>query len=750
MNKCMDGIKKVILFVCLLSVIWIMHGTLLNISGFSLGTSDNTSFIAFLGIFIAAQLILLLIAAFRVIDRIREEKQRWITMALFGGMVLIFILLLSQLHPRPTEDSFDDLDTAMYILDNGAVTKDPIHNCIKYFKNNHTLVLLFTIIFRLFEFLGLEKDVLFPLYVLNVAAVLMAAWLAWRIVKITCGISAANKALLLCVLNPIYYGIIFWIYSLLYSIPIMLGIIYIGILLYRSRKIGKAILYGGLLGLLTVLGYAIRPTSFFPMIAGLILMPYMLKTLSRFKKVLLMGGVGFILAAGISGIVIHTAENTYFSEVKESNYPIWYWLSMGSHGNGDLSTNDEDWELAKYTEGYAERSAVLKQRTIDNYKKLGITGVIKLWLAKTQTTWSDGYSSQNSRMNYGEIDSILYELIAGEKNLPYQLYSQAYRLVLELGFVLFCISHLSGRRMKNIHFILLITFLGGLFFHMLWEAKDIYSAQFLHIMIILASEGIEEKLEPGSRRTEDRKNGRHFLIPVYISVTLFAAVIWVMLFQTELTFEYSRIHTMTNNRVNTALYLAESISQDFYVSAPFNKLVFMAKADPDAEVYSEYSVKLYDSGGTLLLDEVVKEDQIKSKRISIEVKKIHTDSHYRLYIDKLDPDKGDILFYTKSPYYFDSYNGSLSVNGSENYTSDLNMDVLYKVTRRYFSESTTAAWVIVYLGLSGFIILGYVLGVPLGVPGKRVNGTWHHGLAPWHQWAQKKMGKKDKRGTESE
>ena len=64
MNKCMDGIKKVILFVCLLSVIWIMHGTLLNISGFSLGTSDNTSFTAFLGIFIAAQLILLLIAAF--------------------------------------------------------------------------------------------------------------------------------------------------------------------------------------------------------------------------------------------------------------------------------------------------------------------------------------------------------------------------------------------------------------------------------------------------------------------------------------------------------------------------------------------------------------------------------------------------------------------------------------------------------------------------------------------------------------
>ena len=94
MNKCMDGIKKVILFVCLLSVIWIMHGTLLNISGFSLGTSDNTPFIAFLGIFIAAQLILLLIAAFRVIDQIREEKQRWITMALFGGMVLIFILLL--------------------------------------------------------------------------------------------------------------------------------------------------------------------------------------------------------------------------------------------------------------------------------------------------------------------------------------------------------------------------------------------------------------------------------------------------------------------------------------------------------------------------------------------------------------------------------------------------------------------------------------------------------------------------------
>ena len=132
-------------------------------------------------------------------------------------------------------------------------------------------------------------DVLFPLYIANVMAILLAVVLLYMIVKEMLGIRAANKTLLLCTLNPIYYGLTFWSYTTTFSLPVMMGVMLFAIRCYKAKKIWSEILFAVGEGLLLVLGYEIRPTAIFPFVAIVLFTVGILRKHQILRKVLRSG-----------------------------------------------------------------------------------------------------------------------------------------------------------------------------------------------------------------------------------------------------------------------------------------------------------------------------------------------------------------------------------------------------------------------------------------------------------------------------
>lgn len=692
--------QKNIINIFLLLFILIAFGTILNLSDFNLVIPNTNQYIivAFI-IFLCIQLFLLISAIFNYIDGInkQEKKQYFFTVVVFLIMLSIFLILFFNIHPRPTTDSFDCLDEAMYLLKYGAVTDDNFHiRLMSIYGNNYLLVIIFKCFYQLFSFFGIT-DFLTPLYIINILSILFSIFIIWIIVKECLGIAQANKTLVLCALNPVYYGIMFWIYSLVWSLPIMMGIVYVGIKLYRSKSIYFEILNSILLGLLVVLGYEIRPTAIFPFIAMVMIGIIFIIKYKLYRKFFL-SLVSLILMFGLVGLGINNEKEKYFGEISSSNYPIFFWTSMGSHGNGDLSTQKEDRQIADSYYSYNEKSKVLRERTIENYKELGVFGTINLWSNKIVKTWSDGYSSIHGRMNYGSSESIIYELIAGNHKLMFQIYCQSYRLLTSCGIIIFCIYSLKKSKINNFNFMVLLTIFGGLIFYMIWEAKNIYSAPFLLFMFILAQEGFSSFI-PLKQNIYQLFDNKHLICFNYILMMILVVITCLHVFNNTSTFNYYRINTLVNYKSNTPIDKVNYIMQDFYVKKPFNNIKLMAKTDVNQTESrtSSYTISILDSSYNIIRDKTIYDKDIRNNAIIINFDTVDSDTHYYIKIVKNNSELKDILFYTKNTYYLDSYKGNLRTNNSRKFVNDLNMDVMYKTHKKYFSSKSKNIFVVLYI-----------------------------------------------------
>ena len=112
--------------------------------------------------------------------------------------------------------------------------------------------------------------------------------------------------------------------------------------------------------------------------------------------------------------VINGAIHGTFAEQMEHNYPAEYWLVMGSHGNGDLSTNEDDtgYDLSLTPSMSAqEQRAEYWRAIIHNYRSNGIVGTLNLWYRKMIATFSDAFSGVANRAFMGTFSGYGLELL---------------------------------------------------------------------------------------------------------------------------------------------------------------------------------------------------------------------------------------------------------------------------------------------------------------------------------------------------
>ena len=77
-----------------------------------------------------------------------------------------------------------------------------------------------------------------------------------------------------------------------------------------------------------------------------------------------------------------------------------------------------------------------------------------------------------------------------------------------------------------------------------------------------------------------------------------------------------------------------------------------------------------------MYDKRITASSVKNFRLKLSLKPAADAGHYVLHIEKLQPQKADITFFTKyDSYYIDAYRGQLSVNGGDSRINDLGLTV---------------------------------------------------------------------------
>ncbi len=744
-----------LLFVFLsASFLWIGAGTVKELALIKL-FSNTTGAPSFLfAIFILAMLLFFWHLGFSFIESKDSLRTQYILAAvLFACMLSFFLVLLLCFRVNLRNDCYQDVDTAAYLTDHSYVPLKNKHpGELLPFGNNYFFILATSVILRLLFFWGVS-DVVCVLQGINALAMMLGVFFTWLFIKECFSIKAANRVLLMSVFNPLFYGFTFWYYSNSLSIPVMMAIPLVGLRLFRLIKDEEATLkhclfYGILMGVLCFLGFAVRPTVVFPLIAMSVLAIFFLPVFIENKKKTALSGLSFALSAIILFSAFSSVRTSYFHEVIPFNRPITYWLAMGAHGDGNKSSK-EDALYVKSLSNDENKTLLCLKRALDHYEENGIKETLKLWLKKTAFTWSDGYGQISRRIIAGRTESSLLSFFAGKNSDLFELYCQIYRLAIIMGAFIFCAVGIKKKNHRLIHITIAVTLAGGIVFYMLWEARGVYSAPFVPALVVLAESGLCSLYSLNLPFKESLIEKRIFLL-LFVFLALFAGEFFYKHTGALINASHYRIYTKgklrhyhpitkkgilaeTANSLQNPDYTAEggedsvyspsegyllpdTISQDFYAKKAFNRLVLPVYI-PDKKIpLSSYLLSVSSDDGEILFQKEEGAEDVHRGNITVSFSPISGKRHYILTIKKLQPHKGDIMFFSKyDSYHIGAYEGSLKIDGQEGFVNDLALSVAFTAKKEpYLSLRlrlllsvmlVVASWLIIY----GIAVLDNIL-----------------------------------------
>lgn len=638
-------------------------------------------------------LLALLVWLYRRIDG-HEHDHAWqsrVTIVLFALMALLMAGVLFFVAPRPMTDSFEDIDAAMYLVQNGVMDDGfgYIGNVAAY-GNNQLFIVLLAGFFRILLACGIQ-DVLVPLMVANLLAVLGGEYVFWRTMRECRGEACANKFLLFCALNPLYYGLVCWLYTMTFSLPLMAGILYGALRIRRATTLRASVGWGSLMGALVVLGYGIRATSVFPFVAIVLVGGLLLIGSSKEqRKRVALASLSLVVVAVVAHGAASAVQDRYFGELADRAYPVSYWLAMGSNEEGTLKGRAEYRKIANdMSLSPEERSRVLWQSTASNYKELGVVGTLRLWLSKTLLTWSDGYSWINVRTRLGQHKGPLYDVIAGNHCHVFKAYCEAFRMVTVLGVAYGCVVGLRRKELGALELVCVVTLLGAVLFYCVWEAKNVYSGPFVPLMLILATYGVNVLGLQTRAVTQRYPKARFAGLAVIMCLVVVAGVECNALFSQVEERSYARLGTHASNKYTQKLSFNTAV-QDFFMSESFNMLKLGLFYDGE-DVSARYVATLHNEAGELLASwEFSSEDLREGRRatyVSLPLELVvpsHEDERYVLELQKLDASQQSMSVYTTPTCYLDYFNGQASVDGTP-LVGDLMLDVRYVVEEPYLA-----------------------------------------------------------------
>lgn len=419
-----------------------------------------------------------------------EKKQNriLIIMGCIGiAMQLAFLLVL---RPCLQYDALKPVDTAISLLKGIPL---PLSDSFEYFSiypHNLPLTLYIMCIFKIAGLLGIaETDYILVLQLINIVFLDFSLVRLYRLLKRKAGAKVSVLFALLCFVNPLLYYYPIFFYTQVLSIPLFVLLITVFFQVLDADTIKKRAFFGICFGVTVFFAWKIR---FFTLITLIALAMYLLffqKTVKTSKKAASVTLLSILLSFSCCLTVHSLLMDKYsLSTEKEHAFPVQHWLMMGLQGDGTFYYVDEDFSkafLTRQTRTEAETEVI-----INRLNDLRLNGLIRLWGRKLSITWADGYDDYPSNLVLVKQYSDFNDWISGYRSEFLAAWLHIYNSMSWLLLTI-CALQLFRKKAPDFIYAICITIVGGMVFHLFWEAGEQYSMPFALLMIAGASMGAD-------------------------------------------------------------------------------------------------------------------------------------------------------------------------------------------------------------------------------------------------------------------
>lgn len=199
-----------------------------------------------------------------------------------------------------------------------------------------------------------------------------------------------------------------------------------------------------------------------------------------------------IIVMGLGIFFQNKIQSQYeYSENSEVKFPTEYWiaLSYNKYSKGTVKSNQYTWSYTGRVKGVKNKVKVDRKLIKDEIRSLGLSGVLKQYLDKTNVMYSSGNAGIIMRdfSIYPKYSKITTYLSGTNGNLMSYLAQIVYTVAIIL--VAFQIGYMFLRRMPVTLFdMFLIFFIGLYMFHiLLWEVENRYLYLILPLIFVFAA-----------------------------------------------------------------------------------------------------------------------------------------------------------------------------------------------------------------------------------------------------------------------
>lgn len=556
-------------------------------------------------IFLSGGAVLLLGLIFMLTNRLKELSSRnraFCLLILSGTGILLQLFLILKLRPTLQCDALKPVDLAVSLLNGGSLKQSVFYDYFTIYPHNLPLTLYILQLFKCFRFLGFpQKHFMILLQCFNLLLIDLSLVTAYFFLKKKSGIRVSSNFALLCVLNPLLYYYPVFFYTQVLSMPLFLFLTVLFFQLLDAKTPFGHLGYGALYGITLFFGWKIRFLTLIAPIAGILYLLFCKRETKPSWKAVLLIFLGMTVTFSCCTCVQKAQTEQYqLSTSEDLAFPVHHWLMMGLQGDGSYNYIDEAFTSALPSKEVrmTEATRVIKERLND----LRPGGLLRLWGRKLSVTWADGYDDYASNLLYVKHSSRINDWLTGKYAFVLAGYLHIYNCM-SWFLLLFCAIQLLRRKLSGVSYCICLTILGGMIFHLFWEAGEAYSMPFALLMISGASIGFDCLWLPSVRAYLTKKNIKRIAALAafcFSGVCIFSAAAC-----TKEPYEVTKIRAKQSMLAGDYIYLenGQVLTQTITCERPFNQLSVQNKYYDTAGEDAVITLKLFDSSHNCILEE---------------------------------------------------------------------------------------------------------------------------------------------------
>lgn len=611
------------------------------------------------------------IGLFRFINKLSDNGLRILTIILFA-IYGIGTVLITYLFPTiPMTDSFYVHDQAIGMAHGTTNIIDGSSEYFRKYSNNNPIIILLYFIYKIAYSIGITD-------LLQVGRLFNASCITGSLVLFYFAIQKLSKrettGAKFVLLNLLFVPIIFmtsWVYTATICLPFIGGIMLCGANLIKNQSKKSIIINSAIIGVLSIVGYNIRPVVLILSIAGFIcLFIWTVKDKKRLMKSAIMVGICAVFALG--SFVTTKALNNHYYTGSNGNFPLTHWVAMGLTKDGmyDSHLVQENMRLSNTDEMKANVNKHIKER-LSNYNAGSFISHLYI---KNVNIWAIGSLEYQSRLiGSAEKYTPLSKWLYGSKSDLMCLYTQMLWLSLHILTLIYIIRFIFNKESKY-GLLQILTLLGGYGFYMIWEVKPAYAVPFVFFIIGMATlggESIENAFAMSNAKVKNIGRISYSAVAIFSIVLMFMGAPYFTDNIKEVNDNKLQMNSTHNAFIDDVIKNNKPVSQEFYTKETFNKVYLtISYRGSEKTVRSKYLITVKNNKNNIVAEKSVDNKNLKKGASGISLvlpeKYIpNNEEKFTITIKGISGKYDSIRFWYSCGYNIDPIKGNFTINNQK-------------------------------------------------------------------------------------